>query len=274
MKAIDRLKQYIDLKEYSNSSFEKENSLSNGYIGTQLRRNADLGESVFVKILDNCLDLNPEWLLTGNGEMLKTKSEENATILNGGENGGKNGDNPKVKKMWSMDPSEKPTYTEEASKKNGNLIPLYDGLVAAGTALQADLSPQMEPVEYVDAGDWFRDATAAMRVHGDSMHPEYHSGSIIAMKRVNNKRLIVFGQDYVIETSEYRVLKRLQRSDEKEYWTLASVNTEIWEVGPLKGKLIHEPFDVHVDDVARLFKVLGCVKRNESSRIVHNQSLK
>jgi len=73
MKAIERLKQYIDYKGFTNSSFEKKNELSNGYIATQLKRNADLGEGVLIKILDNCLDLNPLWLLTGKGSMLKNE---------------------------------------------------------------------------------------------------------------------------------------------------------------------------------------------------------
>ncbi|GEM_PF-719381 len=70
-KAISRIKEYIDYKGLNNSLFEKENKLSNGYIATQLKRNADLGESILKKILDNCLDINPEWLLIGKGEMLK-----------------------------------------------------------------------------------------------------------------------------------------------------------------------------------------------------------
>lgn len=75
MKAIERLKQYIDYKGFTNSSFEKKNELSNGYIATQLKRNADLGEGVLIKILDNCLDLNPLWLLAGKGSMLKNEAK-------------------------------------------------------------------------------------------------------------------------------------------------------------------------------------------------------
>lgn len=44
MKAIDRIKQYVDYKGFTNRSFEQKNNLSNGYIATQLKRNADLGE--------------------------------------------------------------------------------------------------------------------------------------------------------------------------------------------------------------------------------------
>lgn len=80
MKAIHRLKQYIDIKGFSNSSFEKKNNLSNGYIGTQIKRNADLGEGVLNKVLDNCLEINPEWLLTGKGKMLRGEKKETPAL--------------------------------------------------------------------------------------------------------------------------------------------------------------------------------------------------
>lgn len=79
MKAINRVIHYIDNKGINNSSFEKMCGLSNGYLGTQLKRNADLGEGVLNKILDNCLDVSPEWLLTGRGEMLKGEGAREVT---------------------------------------------------------------------------------------------------------------------------------------------------------------------------------------------------
>jgi len=77
MKAIDRLYQYIQFKGSNPFKFEKENGFSNGYLGTQKKRKGGLGEEVLVKILDNCLDINAAWLLTGKGEMLKNNSERN-----------------------------------------------------------------------------------------------------------------------------------------------------------------------------------------------------
>lgn len=46
---MDRVKQIIDFKKISPRTFEKENGLSNGYIGTQFRRKADLGRGSFNK---------------------------------------------------------------------------------------------------------------------------------------------------------------------------------------------------------------------------------
>lgn len=77
MKIINRIYQYIDYRGIKPTRFEKQLGLSNGYLGTQLKRNADLGESVINKIIDNCLDLNSEWLITGRGNMLIDSFEEN-----------------------------------------------------------------------------------------------------------------------------------------------------------------------------------------------------
>jgi hypothetical protein len=75
MKSIQRLMQYVDYKELSKRAFEVNNGLSNGYLGKQLIRNADLGEGVLMKIVENCPDLSPEWLLTGKGEMIVSSLE-------------------------------------------------------------------------------------------------------------------------------------------------------------------------------------------------------
>lgn len=87
MKAIERLMQYIDYKGLNNRSFEIDNGLSNGYLGTQLKRNADLGEGVLIKILNNCLYLSSEWLLTGKGEMIisvdNTNKKPSVEVIDG-----------------------------------------------------------------------------------------------------------------------------------------------------------------------------------------------
>lgn len=230
---VEKLKEYLAQKMIPISLAEKKIGLSNGSLSKPFNTGTTIKTDTLEKFLNHFSDINPDWLLKGKGQMLKEPNEEN----------------------------------EQATKKSSQLIPLYDGVMTASKTIQ-DLVPQSGPVEMVDAGDWFRDATTAMRIHGDSMYPDYVSGSIVVMKEVNNKRLIVYGEDYLIETSEYRVLKRLQKSDLKHCWLACSVNQEVWEMGQLKGRLVHEPFDVHIDDVLRLYKVLGSVKRNHSSRIV------
>ena len=74
-------------------------------------------------------------------------------------------------------------------------------------------SGHIAPSELIDAGDWFPEATAAIRHYGDSMI-EYPSGSILALKRVEDNRLIIWGRNYSIETTEFRITKRLQDGGE------------------------------------------------------------
>lgn len=71
MKAIDRIYQIIDSLNISIAEFERKTGMSNGYLGKMRKRDADIGESILVSVLENCPHISAEWLLTGEGEMLK-----------------------------------------------------------------------------------------------------------------------------------------------------------------------------------------------------------
>ncbi len=77
MKAIDRFYKYLNFKGVKATRFEKDTGLSNGYLGKQRKRKGSLGEDILNTIIDNCPDINPYWLLSGVGEMLKHNSGEN-----------------------------------------------------------------------------------------------------------------------------------------------------------------------------------------------------
>jgi len=70
MKIINRLFEYLDYKGIKPTRFEKNIGLSNGYLGQQHKRQADLGETIILKILDNSLDLSIQWFITGKGNMI------------------------------------------------------------------------------------------------------------------------------------------------------------------------------------------------------------
>ena len=112
--------------------------------------------------------LNSGWLLTGEGEMLKDNKKSDISDI---------------------------------SSERKNLIPFYDNVATVGGHLNmsADVdTPHSVPTEYIDTGDWFREATAAIRHYEDSMD-EYPSGCILALKEVKDRQLVVPGRDYVIE---------------------------------------------------------------------------
>lgn len=79
MKAIDRFYEYLAEKNLKPTAVEKEIGFSNGYLSAQKKRNADIGEGMMFKIIDYYRDINPLWLLTGEGSMLKTPASSTGT---------------------------------------------------------------------------------------------------------------------------------------------------------------------------------------------------
>ena len=236
---IQRLKYFIESQNVSARAFEQKINASDGMIRRAIANNTDIQSKWITNVAENYPQLNLEWLITGEGDMLKSDKK---TVL---------------------------FYNPENAPTGRKLIPFYDLETAAGTMQIVNMDVSEHTNELIDAGDWFRDADGAMRVHGDSMFPVYKSGSIVVMKEVHDKNLIIYGQDYVLITSEYRVIKRIQKSDKVGFWLACSANEETWEKGELAGRLIHEPFDVPIDSVRKIFRVLGSVSRTESSRVIY-----
>ncbi len=168
---------------------------------------------------------------------------------------------------YFIDENNKP-FTQQNGR---NLIPFYDDVSSIGGAngVIAETSGVSEPAEYVDAGDWFKDATAAIRHYGESM-VEYPPGSILALKEVYERQLVVWGRDYVIETNEYRITKRLQRGSNEDSVRAYSTNAEIYP----DGRLIHEPIDIQWKHIKHIFLVLGYVVKKNGGTIVTSSQKK
>ena len=177
----------------------------------------------------NKFEINTDWLITGRGSMLKSE-----------------GRSPRGEQ-------------EEVLPTKKNLIPFYDDVSTIGGLNDrvANTDPN-SPSEWIDAGDWFPEATAAIRHYGDSM-VEYSSGSILALRRVDDQRLIMNGRNYVIETSEYRVTKQLQ--DDGDHFMAYSTNRETYP----DGRQIHAPFSIPKDAIRYIYLVLGCVTKEYSN---------
>lgn len=71
MTTIDRIFQYLDFKGLKYAPTEKILGLSNGYLGKMRARGASIGSEVIEKIVLHYKDINPEWLLSGKGSMIR-----------------------------------------------------------------------------------------------------------------------------------------------------------------------------------------------------------
>lgn len=66
---LDRLKEYIDYKNINISAFEKSIGMSNASFGKSLKNKGAIGTDKLENILLKYTDINPVWLLTGQGDM-------------------------------------------------------------------------------------------------------------------------------------------------------------------------------------------------------------
>lgn len=73
----ERLKQFIDFINVSISAFEKSIGMSNASFRKIYNNNGAIGSDKLERILNTYPQLNPSWLLTGEGSMIL--GEENAT---------------------------------------------------------------------------------------------------------------------------------------------------------------------------------------------------
>ena len=72
---LQRIKEYIDLKGISISAFEKSIGMSNASFGRSLKNNGAIGTDKLENILRIYQEINPDWLLTGQGNMVRSGSK-------------------------------------------------------------------------------------------------------------------------------------------------------------------------------------------------------
>lgn len=216
----DRLLKFIKYKGLTVSRFEALVGLSNGAVS---RTNDRMRQRTVDAIVSAFPELNSHWLLTGEGDML---------ISNGIEH-----------------------EIAEAQSRDG-LIPFYEAETTGGfQGLVSSSDTGSELVGYIQSGGWFAGReTAAIRHVGESMK-EYPDGCILAVREVLDRHLLVPGKNYVVETSEYRVTKRVQRGSSHNTISLYSTNEEKYA----DGRLVYEPFEVEMSDIRRIFSILGYI---------------
>ncbi|MDR2207122.1 MAG: helix-turn-helix domain-containing protein [Flavobacteriaceae bacterium] len=233
---------YIKIKKIRNKDIVEKTGLKKSNISNYMNGKLEPSEN-FINDFEKCYNVNLDDF--ADSEMLK--------------------ENPPEKNESVGDVQ---FYYPENTPAGRRLIPLYDSSSTVGSNPKSGIVAETEADNYVsewiDPGDWFKNATAAIRHYEDSMI-EYPSGCILALKEVKERQLIIWGSDYVIETNEYRITKRVQRGNDEKHIRAYSSNTETYP----DGRLVHEPLDIDWNDVGRIFLVLGYVIKKGSGTMVY-----
>lgn len=233
-----RLILFIQAMHLSQGKFEKEVGLSNGYVNNISK---GIGADKLQRIATQYPDLNTDWLMTGEGKMLKSNIKIN--------------NNRKGKKI-------------DAS--NGGYVHIGDKNTSA-TAAPSKLKTY--PLIPIDAVAGFSDVDIAgvrfedckqyyvpdfealgvqylIKVSGSSMYPKYSSGDILACKKVTDILFVQWGKVYVIDSSQGALVKRIFEDKENpEHIICVSDNNEKYP-----------PFSMPKNDIRSLSVVVASLR--------------
>lgn len=92
----------------------------------------------------------------------------------------------------------------------------------AGTL--ADYAESVQEYECEKMVSPIKGADLAIKIFGDSMSPEYPSGSMLLIKKVNEKAFIEWGKVYVLDTENGAVIKQIRRTDRENVVECVSLN--------------------------------------------------
>lgn len=206
----DRLLKFIDMEGISKSEFARKMNLSVAYLGAMRKSMPAEKIKQLVGIYPN---LNRDWLLYGEGEMYRDANDDSTT--------------PSV-----------PADLEELS------VPLLPVEAFAGSLQLYSEGVSLRDCEKVIAP--MRGADFAIRIHGDSMEPRYYSGSLIFIKRINDRAFIPWGHPMVIDTENGVLVKVVQPSAEgPQFIEAQSYNQK------------YPPIQIPKESVFGLYRVLG-----------------
>lgn len=102
------------------------------------------------------------------------------------------------------------------------MIPVLPTDARAGTL--AEFSESVEAYNCERMVSPIRGADFAMQVTGDSMSPEYPSGSVILCKKINEKAFIEWGKVFVLDTPNGAVIKSVRKTDDDNQIECVSLN--------------------------------------------------
>lgn len=185
---LDRIKEYYKLKgnaELARFLGVAPNTITNWYG----RKTFDI-DVIYTK----CVDIDMNWLLTGEGNMLRTESEKEENI---------------------------PVAHPSDSPMEG--IPLIPISAMAGAFSGEQSVLEYECERFVVPT--FKGAEFLISVKGSSMYPKYNSGDIVACKRLPmNDLFFQWNKVYVLDTDQGPLIKRVKPGSDKEHVLIVSDN--------------------------------------------------
>jgi bacteriophage CI repressor helix-turn-helix domain len=183
---LNKIKSYLNLKsdtELANFLGIKPQVLSNWRA-----RNTFDTELIYTK----CVDIDANWLLTGEGEMLKSEN----------------------------------TSTETSKEESVKGIPLVNATAIGGYGNNVFSFEERDVKDYYVIPKFkHKQVDFMIEVEGSSMYPKYNSGDVVACRIIKERNFIQWNKTHVIATREQGIIiKRIKPSDAPNSLLMVSDN--------------------------------------------------
>lgn len=232
---FERLDKFMEYKGLNDNRLTVETGISNGIIGKARKRGA-LSQDNISKLLYAYSDLNANWLLTGEGLMLKSENQikdDNTVILSEG-------------------------YKHYETNNYGIPKPFIDSIDATcgypnGFSV-AIMAKECENIIIPFMGDY----DFSIRARGDSMinrkNPSrsIRERDIVVCKLWKSRTHIRWGEIYALATTEGVIVKKIMESDTEGHVKCVSFNTE-------DG---YKPYDLPLEEIHDWAIVVGVASIN------------
>ncbi|MBS1535343.1 MAG: helix-turn-helix transcriptional regulator [Bacteroidetes bacterium] len=222
--------RYLDFKGITPYKCYQETGITRGV----LTQNNGMSEENTSKFLAYYTDVNIEWLLTGNGEMIKSTMN------------------------FLRDPSASYFKNSDEKLKDTQIIPLYSIEASAGIVTLFSDTSSTKPIDFIQIPNLPK-CDGAVYVTGDSMYPLLKSGDIVMYKQIHDiKNGIFWGEMYLLsidlDGDELVTVKYIQKSEvSKRHIKLVSQNKH------------HDDRDVELSKVRAIALVKASIRINSMS---------
>lgn len=187
-----RIKSIIEYSGKTINSLSKDLRISQPALRSMVIGEYKPGFEMLTKLIEVFPEIDINWLITGNGEMLRAEASAKNT---------------------------------QSSTTNKNVIKYYPSVSGSMGGVQFLDDPSESYVDIILPG--FSECKYAINAYGDSMHPVIKSGQVVILMEWMES-FIDWGRIYLVVTkSGYRTIKYLKPSDNKDAIRCESENKEL-----------------------------------------------
>lgn len=242
LEITERLSNLVFMFGNSVNAFAKNIGVDTANLNKMVKGQQSITKKTVQKIISAYPQVSEEWLLTGEGTMLKGQQPQQYNSPNAviGNNNVVQSNNTYGSKIPNV-------ITE---KKTAPLVPISLAKRENVDLYKVMREPNLQ-AEHITRVNSFAELDFYYSVSDDSMRPDFKCGDILALRAIDEGSYIINGNIYVLDTISYGLILRVikQRGDMYECSTLQDTDR-------------YEPFNVPITDVFRVYNIKGLLRTN------------